>query len=107
MNTCLVQTEGGNLSCTLSSRLTKQLPSDQVVVGDEVQLVETGSGQGQILAILPRRNRFSRRAAVSMPSAHASEQVIAANVDQVIPVFAAADPTPSWHLLDRYLVSAE
>jgi ribosome biogenesis GTPase len=42
-----------------------------------------------------------------MPSAHASEQVIAANVDQVIPVFAAANPPPSWHLLDRTLVSAE
>lgn len=42
-----------------------------------------------------------------MPSAYAHEQVIAANLDQVIPVFAAANPRPAWNLLDRYLVSAE
>jgi ribosome biogenesis GTPase len=42
-----------------------------------------------------------------MPSAFAHEQVIVANVDQVIIVFAAANPRPAWHLLDRYLVSAE
>jgi ribosome biogenesis GTPase len=42
-----------------------------------------------------------------MPSAHAHEQVIAANVDQAVPVFAAAEPPPKWNLLDRYLVSAE
>jgi ribosome biogenesis GTPase len=28
-------------------------------------------------------------------------------VDQVVPVFAAANPAPRWNLLDRYLVTAE
>ncbi len=42
-----------------------------------------------------------------MPSSHTSEQVIAANVDQVVAVMAAASPQPKWNLLDRYLVSAE
>ena len=32
---------------------------------------------------------------------------IAANIDQVIPVFAAAKPTPKWNMLDHYLASAE
>jgi ribosome biogenesis GTPase len=31
----------------------------------------------------------------------------AANVDYIIPVFAAANPTPKWGMLDRYLASAE
>jgi ribosome biogenesis GTPase len=44
---------------------------------------------------------------VPVPSAHAHEQIIAANVDQIVAVFAAADPRPAWNLLDRYLVSAE
>ena len=35
------------------------------------------------------------------------EQVIVSNADLVIPVFAAASPTPKWGLLDRYLVTAE
>jgi ribosome biogenesis GTPase len=42
-----------------------------------------------------------------MPDAHAFEQVIVANVDQVVPVFAAANPAPAWHMLDRYLVACE
>ena len=42
-----------------------------------------------------------------MPGQRVFEQVIVSNVDQVIPVFAAASPTPKWGLLDRYLVSAE
>ncbi|MCJ7695861.1 MAG: ribosome small subunit-dependent GTPase A [Anaerolineaceae bacterium] len=42
-----------------------------------------------------------------MPTAHAFEQIIVANIDQVVPVFAAADPTPKWNMLDRYLISAE
>jgi ribosome biogenesis GTPase / thiamine phosphate phosphatase len=33
--------------------------------------------------------------------------VIVSNADQVMPVFAAASPTPKWGLLDRYLVTAE
>lgn len=35
------------------------------------------------------------------------EQIIAANVDQMIPIFSTASPIPKWGLLDRYLVAAE
>jgi ribosome biogenesis GTPase len=55
--------------------------------------------------VLPRRSTLSRPAPV--PGQRVFEQVIVSNVDQVIPVFAAASPTPKWGLLDRYLVSAE
>ena len=34
-------------------------------------------------------------------------EVIVANVDQIVPMVAAAKPKPRWHLLDRYLVGAE
>jgi ribosome biogenesis GTPase len=80
---------------------------DPVAVGDIVRFNPRGDGKAQILEILPRRNHLARRSAVPMPSATPFEQVIAANVDQVVPVFAAANPTPKWNLLDRYLVSAE
>ncbi|MBN2388247.1 MAG: ribosome small subunit-dependent GTPase A [Anaerolineales bacterium] len=80
---------------------------DPVAVGDIVRFRDAGDGNGVITAVLPRRNRMARRSAVPMPGAHPFEQVIAANLDQVVAVFAAARPTPSWHLLDRYLVSAE
>ncbi len=81
--------------------------TDSVAVGDAVQLIDARDGSGMIVDRLPRRNQLSRRSAAPMPSARPFEQVIAANVDRVVPVFAAAQPEPKWHLLDRYLVSAE
>lgn len=80
---------------------------DPVAVGDEVRFIDAGDGTGLIVGVLPRRSRLSRRASVAEARKHALEQVIVANVDQVIPVMAAADPSPKWNLLDRYLVSAE
>ena len=59
-----------------------------------------------IVSVLPRQNKIARRSAVPMPGAHPFEQVIAANLDQVVPVFAAAEPALKWNMLDRYLVSA-
>jgi ribosome biogenesis GTPase / thiamine phosphate phosphatase len=77
------------------------------VVGDQVRVAEYSSGDNAILEVLPRRNKLSRRAPVSTPSAVPIEQVIVANVDRMTPVFAAAFPTPKWNLLDRYLALAE
>jgi ribosome biogenesis GTPase len=124
----LVHTNGRVIPCAISSRLRKQLiyptadPNslrhvvrgvkeiehvDPVAIGDVVRYVDAQNGSGMIVEILPRRNRLARRAAVPMPGAHPFEQVIVANVDQVVPVFAAANPAPKWNLLDRYLASAE
>lgn len=123
-----VHHNGQVITCALSNRLRKQLiyPTadphslrhivrdvqkldvlDPVAIGDEVQFLITPDGNGLIFEVLPRRNRLARQSAKPMPGAHAFEQVIVANVDQVIPVFAAAQPAPKWNLLDRYLASAE
>ncbi|GAP12308.1 ribosome small subunit-dependent GTPase A [Longilinea arvoryzae] len=90
-------TESGERICSLSNHLRKG-GDVELVVGDEVVF----DAANQVTALLPRRNWISRRAA-----AHTCEQLIAANIDQIVPVFAAANPRPAWHLLDRYLVSAE
>ena len=127
-----VRLDGRVIDCSLSARLWKpasrEMPpkhndkrrdprydrgresssgADLLAVGDRVRLAAGSNGTGQIVEILPRRNRLARRSAVPMPGAHPFEQVIAANVDLIVPVFAAADPAPKWNLLDRYLVSAE
>ncbi len=123
-----VLTAGRMVSCAISSRLRKELiyptadPNslrpvvrevksiehiDPVAIGDEVVWLDALDGSGMIVDILPRRSVFTRRTSVPMPGAHAFEQVIVANVDQVVPVFAAANPEPKWNMLDRYLVSAE
>lgn len=116
------------IKCSISSKLRKELiyptadPNslrpvvrevkeidhvDPVAVGDLVRFIDAGGEQGMIVEVLPRRTKLTRRTAVPMPGAHAFEQVIVANVDQVMPVFAVASPTPKWNMLDRYLVSAE
>ena len=113
------------IACTLSSKLRKRLvyPTadrsslghrsvlevkgirelDPVAVGDVVRFVAAGDGTGVIMEVEPRRNKFVRPAAGSKEQA----QVIAANLDQVVMIFAAAQPHPTWHLLDRYLIVAE
>lgn len=87
--------------------LKQEDTGDAVVVGDHVRFVETPEGSGMIVEILPRQNKLSRRSAVPMPGAYAAEQIIAANLDRVIPIFAIAKPMPKWNMLDRYLVTAE
>jgi len=121
-----VRADGREIDCVLSSLLRKQLiypiadPTsrrhrvqevrevehiDPVAIGDRVRFVDAGDGTAMINEILPRKSTLSRPAPV--PGQRVFEQVIVSNVDQVVPVFAAASPTPKWGLLDRYLVSAE
>src|SRR5664279_5715508 len=121
MDSYTVYTGERTIQCSLSARLWAGAPdsarqgksfkqaghTDPLAVGDVVRFIDRRDGTGQIVDVLPRRNRLARRSAVPMPGAHAFEQVIAANVDQVVPVFAAANPAPHWNMLDRYLVSAE
>lgn len=126
----LVQDGSQTVLCSVSNRLYKKLiyptadPSsnphqrvqrvedinedDPVVIGDQVEYLLSGDSTGHILSILPRRNHLSRPDfRGSHFQRHAFEQVMVANVDQVVIVFAAARPEPKWNLLDRYLVSAE
>lgn len=97
-----ITNQAGSRSCAVSTRLLKSGQGD-LAVGDEVIFDATD----QITTLLARRNSLSRRAAAPRPGAYAGEQVIAANIDLIVPVFAAANPRPAWHLLDRYLVMAE
>jgi ribosome biogenesis GTPase / thiamine phosphate phosphatase len=108
-----VQAGERTVPCTLSSHLQKrwiystnyQQKKDPVAIGDRVHFMESGDDHGMILEVLPRQNQFSRPA--PRPGIQQSEQVIAANIDLVVPVFATAKPTPKWGLLDRHLVAAE
>ncbi len=103
-----VHTNGREVDCELSSCFHKQShrsSADPIAIGDHVRFLDVGQGRGIITESLPRRSSFSRPLPVT--GHRIVEQVIAANVDQILPVFAAANPTPKWGLLDRYLVAAE
>jgi len=106
----IVLSEGSRISCSLTPRLIPCKdtdPSDTPVVGDHVSLILNNAGQGQIVTRLPRRNQISRRAVTGRTEIAAHEQVLAANIDQLVIIFAAARPSPSWRMLDRLLVLAE
>ena len=76
----------------------------KLAVGDRVKLEEgERGGTWSIAEILPRTSRLARRA----PGGAMGERVVAANVDQVVVVFAAARPDPHPRMLDRFLVIAE
>jgi ribosome biogenesis GTPase len=100
-----VRTETGEtLEVSMRGRLKKIDDALKLTVGDEV-LLEPGS-HGDTWAIgeiFPRRSQLARR----MPGGGHGERVVAANVDQVIVVFAAAKPEPHVKMLDRFLVIAE
>jgi ribosome biogenesis GTPase len=81
--------------------------ADQTVklaVGDVVTLERDERDEvWAIREIMPRRSRLARRA----PGGGRGERIVAANVDQVVVVFAAAKPDPHPRMLDRFLVIAE
>jgi len=79
----------------------------KLAVGDRVRLERDDEGGADaawaISEILPRKSRLARRE----PGHGHGERIIAANLDQAIVMFAAANPEPHRRMLDRFLVIAE
>jgi ribosome biogenesis GTPase len=101
-----VQTESGILECTLRGRLKKERQSSDIaVIGDLVDVKQISPTTGAIEAVEPRRTKLARRAAGS--KGIWSEDVLIANLDQVLLVFACASPEFHPRMLDRYLALTE
>jgi ribosome biogenesis GTPase len=100
-----VQTEHGSLVCRLRGRLKKGAAGgDLVALGDRVCVRPLEDGSGIIEEIEPRSHALVRKA----PKARGEyQQVLLANPDQVVLVFACANPQPHLRMLDRFLVIAE
>ena len=77
--------------------------SDLVAVGDRVWVTDVGEDEGQIEAVEPRQRVLARPAR----NTRDIEQVILANPDQVLFLFAVRQPEPHRRMLDRFLVLAE
>ena len=96
--------DGATREASLRGRLKKEGETLKLAVGDRVVLEPGERGDAWSIAeILPRHSRLARRA----PGGAHGERVVAANVDQVVVVFAAARPEPHPRMLDRFLVIAE
>lgn len=75
-------------------------------VGDYVKLRQLDSTTGMIEEILPRQSELSRRDSSSNEK-KITQQTLLANLDQVVLVFAVAQPDPHFNMLDRYLAICE
>ncbi|WP_238375838.1 ribosome small subunit-dependent GTPase A [Ectothiorhodospira magna] len=81
-------------------RCTPRRRLEHVVCNDAVSWHPESSGDGVVTEVHPRSNLLER------VDPRGQRKNIAANVDQVVVVTAAA-PAPSWPLVDRYLVAIE
>ena len=94
-----VQLPGRAVEGTLRANLFRD---DPPAVGDWVTVEKRGETYF-ITKVLPRKSVLARRAAGKT----VRRQVLIANVDRVLVVFAAALPDPVLSILDRFLVIAE
>jgi len=100
-----VDTPHGQILCRLRGRLKKgPRLGDVAAIGDWVKLTLLPDGSGMIEEIEPRLRTLSRKAPTPQGE---YEQIIIANPDQAVLVFACAQPEPRLGMLDRYLVICE
>jgi ribosome biogenesis GTPase len=86
------------------ARIAKSEEWRKLTVGDRVRIEpDARDATWTISEILPRVSQLARRE----PGGRKGERVLAANIDQVVIVFAAAQPEPHLRMLDRFLVIAE
>ncbi|MFW6366777.1 MAG: ribosome small subunit-dependent GTPase A, partial [Spirochaetota bacterium] len=76
--------------------------SNPVAVGDKVLFTVHGSDhrEGSIVSVLPRMNLFSRKDSKK----NTREDVIAANIDQVLIIQSFSQPQPNLRFVDRLAV---
>jgi ribosome biogenesis GTPase / thiamine phosphate phosphatase len=102
----------GNLRKTLTYSTSASQPrrvmkakrqnyTDVVAVGDRVRFTPIESNSGVIEEVYPRETQFARSAF------RGREQTLVTNLDQLVIVFACAEPNPDLWRLDRWLISAE
>jgi ribosome biogenesis GTPase len=100
-----VETEQGTVVCRLRGRLKHgHHDGDIAALGDRVQISLQDEQTGSIDAVEPRVRALIRLA----PTARGVyQQVIMANLDQILLIFACANPEPHLRMLDRFLVVCE
>ena len=106
--------QGDVVVCQLRGRLKQRRQSSALaVVGDRVEIEIQPDGTGMIESVAERERVLSRRSAGSggrggqRGDEAGTERIIVANPDQVLFVFACAQPAPHLRMLDRFLVVAE
>jgi ribosome biogenesis GTPase len=99
----VVEDDKGRLFRCATRRLLKSLSTDQrhvVAAGDRVWFRPTEQKEGFIERVEPRHGLLCR-------TSRGRQQVMVANVDQLLIIGSAAEPLLKPHLIDRMLITAE
>lgn len=106
-----VRTSAGDFTCQLRGKLKKErLAIDLAAIGDQVTISTQPDGTGMIESIAPRRTVLMRGTPHGSKRVDRSKekgQVLIANPDQAVFVFACANPAPHLRMLDRFIILAE
>lgn len=100
-----VLTDAGVVTCVLRGRLKRRtIQGDVISIGDRVQISLLPEGTGVVEQIEPRLKELVR---MDPTPRGEFRQILLANPDQIVAVFACASPEPHLRMLDRFLVIAE
>ncbi len=95
----------GIVICGIRGKLKKvDYGGDFIALGDKVKIQRLEEGRGVIESIDDRRNALVRMAPTPKGD---YRQILLANTDQIVLVFACAQPEPHLGMLDRFLVISE
>jgi ribosome biogenesis GTPase len=99
-----VALEDRTVLCSLRGSLTaaESQFTNAIAVGDSVRVQVTDGEQGMVEEVLPRRSLLARPDVFK----HHRQQIVAANVDQVLVVSSWREPAIWLELIDRYLIAA-
>ena len=100
--------DGREVTCRPRGRLKRrrydEVREDKIAMGDLVQIALQPDGTGSIEGVEERKRALIR----SAPTARGEyKQVLLSNPDQIVLVFACAQPSPRLLMLDRFLVICE
>lgn len=101
----IVDCLGKQIQCKLRGLLKKAKTESKnlVIVGDFVLFEEIGDDEGVIVHVKPRYSVLSRADNLS----RRKEQLIAANIDQVLITVSVVNPEIKSSLIDRYIIAAQ
>lgn len=101
----VVDSDGANFLCTLRGTLKQEkgLAKNLITVGDFVLFEKSHGEEGAICYVEPRRSFLSRADNLS----RRKEQLIAANIDQVLITASVVNPPLKPFLIDRYIIAAK
>ena len=100
-----VETGQGFVVCQLRGKLKQgKATGDIAAIGDRVRITVSTDGSGAIEEVEQRKQAIVR---LDPRPQGEYQQVLLANADQAVFVFACAQPNPRLRMLDRFLVIAE